>query len=230
MGQDVSERAGDASSELPPTFIFELDWASANERTEIAERMTGLKRQTMNLRVMPHARLLRVRACEDDHRLVGWAGLDVDFTPGIAEVFSLYVLPEYRTYLVGIILETARATFLRQRGASRVLVRMESATNTSLLRYRVRERLIIEAPRPEIPSDTVRLCTQCELYGEHCTSQAYFWVDLAAFLERGLKRLGCAIEIDALPQRIVLDPRQFRSTRRALHPDGPIVGHGSDDV
>jgi hypothetical protein len=212
------------SSELPPTFVFELDWASPAERAEILAQMPQLNRQTMNFRLMQHARMLRVRACEDENRLVGWAGLDTEFTRDVGEVFSLYVIPEYRTYLVGMILETARATYLKQARATRVLVRMESATNTSLLRYRVRAGLVVEASRSEIPAATIALCRECELYAKQCTSQSYFWVDLDAFLARGIERLGQAIDVDALPQNIVLDPDRFRRTSRDLHPDGPIVG------
>ena len=114
--------------------------------------MPKLKRQTMNLRIMRDARLLRVRAVDDDNQLVGWAGLDATFTPDIGEVFSLYVVPPYRTFLVGLILETARAAYLSRQAIPRVLVRMESATNTSLLRYRVRSGLIEEAKHEEIPA------------------------------------------------------------------------------
>ncbi len=204
--------------------MFDLDWASVAERSEIVAQMPALNRQTMNFRVMPNSRMLCVRARDDNNRLVGWAGLDTEFTRGIGEVFSLYVVPDYRTYLIGIILETARATYLKQARVPRVLVRMESATNTSLLRYRVRSGLVIEAARVEIPPATLALCKQCELYAKQCTSQSYFWIDIDAFLARGIERLGQEIAIENLPQVITLDPERFRRTSRELHPDGPIIG------
>ena len=224
MDQSGSEPRDEEPSELPPTRVFELDWASPAERADILRQMPGLKRQTMNLRVMPQARLLRIRAPEDNDRLVGWAGVDTEFNPDLGEVFSLYVVPAYRTYLVGVILETARAAYLTSRGVSRVLVRMESATNTSLLRYRVRAGLVREISPDEVPPAALELCTRCELYQNQCTSQAYFWVDAQAFLARGLERLGRPIDIAALPLKLSLDPSKFRGARRPLHPDGPVLG------
>jgi hypothetical protein len=217
---DDVERDKSKDSELPPTLVFELDWATPRERAEIRERMLMLKRQTMNLRVMPSARLLRMRAWDDDRRIVGWAGLDAEFTPGVAEVFSLYVVADYRTYLVGSILETARAAYLMRRGLSRALVRMESATNTSLIRYRIGRRLMTKVSN-DVPHETVRLCSQCELYGRECTSQEFFWFDLKELHTRGIERLGQSIDVESLPQRITLDPARFRRTRRPLHPELP---------
>jgi hypothetical protein len=215
MGDVQTEK--NADSELPPTTVFELDWASREEQAEICERMIAHKRQTMNVRLMPSARLLRIRACDDGNRIVGWAGLDSEFTPGVAEVFSLFVVAEYRTYLVGVILETARAEYIMRQGMSRAFVRMESASNTSLIRYRISRRLMSKAAN-DIPDETAQLCSRCELYGNECTSQAFFWFDLEQLHTRGIERLGQLIKIESLPLRITLDPARFRSARRPLHP------------
>lgn len=214
------------ASEVPPTLTFELDWASAEERAEIMAEMQRLGRQTMNLRVMPDSRLLRVRAPEDGNRIVGWAGLDAWYTPRVAEFFSLFVYPEYRTYLVGLILETARCAFLVKECAhiERVLVRMESASNTSLLRYRLGASLMAEASREEVGDETLKLCGRCELYGQSCAQQAFLWVDVRRFLARGSERLGFELRADALPTVVRLDPSRIRkSVRPEANAEAPAL-------
>ncbi len=209
-------------SEAPPTLTFQLDWASTAEREEILERMRELGRQTMNLRLMKTSRLLRMRAPEDGDRIVGWAGLDAWHTPGLAEFFSLYVVPEYRSYLVGLILETARCAFVTKEcpQVERVLVRMESSSNTSLLRYRVGAGLMTEADPGELAAATRALCHRCELFGGSCAEQAFLWVDVARFLERGNARLGYAVDAADLPRVFRLDPSRIRKSVRPEAPAG----------
>jgi hypothetical protein len=216
--------------EAAPTLVFELDWASPTERLEIMDRARAYGRQTMNLRLMPEARLLRLRAVQDGNRIVGWAGFDIAFTPGMGEVFSLFVEPEYRTYLVGLVLETARCAYLKKAGASRVLCRMAASTNDSLLSYRLGNGLMMEADAREISPGALALCRQCELFGASCARQAYVWVNVDRFLERGTHRLGTEIDTGALPTTISLDPARFRKSRRPPHPDGPrLRGHQASD-
>lgn len=202
-------------SEYPPTLVFDVDWANAEEKRDILEQMVRLERQTMNLRIMPGARLIRIRAVEDDNRVVGWAGCDPVAGPdGLGEVFSLYVIPEYRMYTVGTLLETARAAFLKSAGVKRVLTRMESGSNTPLLRYRMGARLVVEAALEELPVHTHETCRQCELFGKQCTEQAYLFVDLDALLARGKARFGDTIPSWTLPMRAAIDPRRIRKSVR----------------
>ena len=208
------------SSEVPPTLSFQLDWATDEERAEIMGHMRRLGRQTMNLRVMKGSRLLRVRAPEDGNRIVGWAGLDAWHTPGLAELFSLFVFPDYRTYLVGLILETARCAFLTREcpDVKRVLVRMESASNTSLLQYRLGAELMREAPPEELGDELLSLCSRCELHGNACAQQAFLWVNVERFLARGQERLGYVIPTENLPLQLRLDPTRIRRSARPVHP------------
>jgi hypothetical protein len=190
----------------PPSFVFEVDWVTPEERTEILSSMQVARRQTMNLRLMPSARLLRARARDDGNRIVGWAGFDAHFTPGMGEVFSLYVVPSYRTYLVGLVLETVRCAALKKLGVERVLCRMDARTTFSLLRYRLASKLMIEAARDEVLPEALALCEKCELYGRECASQAYVWVDIDQYLTRGTQRLGFELDPEALPVVLELDP------------------------
>jgi hypothetical protein len=219
---------------LPPSLEFDLDWASPSEREEIMSQMRALGRQTMNLRVMPKSRLLRIRAPNDGNKIVGWAGLDAWYTPGMAEFFSLYVMPDYRAYMVGLILETARCAFLLKEctDVKKVLVRMEASSNTSLLRYRLGSELMIEAGADELSADTLALCKECELYKKSCERQAFLWVDIQRFLERGFERIGRAVTTENLPERIALDPSRMRKAPRPLHAEpGPQVkGRQLDQV
>lgn len=216
--------------EIPPTFTYELAWATAAERADILAEMTKLGRQTMNLRLMPKSRLLRMRAPEHGNRIVGWAGLDAWYTPGMAEFFSLFVYPEFRSYLVGLVLETTRAAFIVDEcpDVRRVLVRMEASSNTSLLRYRLGSELMVEAKPSEIAPDTFALCRKCELYGNHCAQQAYLWVDVKRFLERGNERLGFDVSAKSLPLTVTLDPNRMRKTPRAIQDGAPPHGTKRD--
>lgn len=192
--------------------------------------MRALGRQTMNLRVMPRSRLLRIRAPEANNRIVGWAGLDAWYTPGMAEFFSLFVHPDHRSYLVGLVLETARCSFLVKQcpDIERVLVRMEASSNTSLLRYRLGSELMAEAKRGDLSADTLRLCQQCELFGNSCAQQAYLWVDLPRFLERGNERLGFEVDTTTLPTMITLDPARMRKAPRPITDTEPPHGTKRD--
>jgi hypothetical protein len=204
------------STETPPTLRFELDWANGEERTQIIEDMRRFGRQTMNLRTMPDSKLLRLRAIEDNNRIVGWAGVDTRYTPGIAETFSLFVVPEYRAFLVGLILETARCSYIANEcpDVTRVLTRMESSTNSSLLRYRLNARLMVPATREDVGLDTVDLCQQCELYGKSCPQQAFLWLDVRRFLARGHERLGFELSTRSLPTVVTIDPSRIRRGSR----------------
>lgn len=221
------------AQEIPPTLTFQLDWASPSEREEIMAQMRALGRQTMNLRVMKDSRLLRIRAPDDGNKIVGWAGLDAWHTPEMAELFSLFVFPEYRAYLVGLILETARCSFLVKEcpHVKRVLVRMEASSNTSLLRYRLGAELMVEAGENEISPETLVLCHQCELFGNSCARQAFLWVDIDRFLSRGYDRIGHEVTTEGLPKLITLDPNRMRKAPRPLHDQGPAVkGRSLDQV
>lgn len=209
--------------EIPPTLTYDLAWATSEEREQILAEMRKLDRQTMNLTIMPKSRLLRMRAPEAGNRIVGWAGLDAWYTPEMAEFFSLYVYPEFRSYLVGLMLETMRAAFIVEEcpHIKRVLVRMEASSNTSLLRYRLGSELMLEAKPGEITAETLALCRKCELFGNHCAEQAYLWVDVQRFLERGNERLGFDVSAKTLPMTFTLDPNRMRKAPRPIKDTEP---------
>ena len=200
------------SGEIPPSFLFRLSWADDAMRQVIVSRMREERRQTMNLRLMPTARLLHLQR-DEDGATVGWGGVDADHNPAHPEIFSLFVVPDYRTYLLGLLLEQVRYSYLRTRGLKWAYVRMEASTNFSLLRYRVTKGLYVHADREELPAEYLQMCERCELYGNDCKDQAYFRVDVENFLQHADARLG-TFDVGTLPRKFELRPEMFRQESR----------------
>jgi hypothetical protein len=212
---------------VPPCFSFELGWADAPMRRAILELMTELGRQTMNLRVMPTARLLYVRSLKEGDGIVGWGGVDADFNPKYPEVFSLFIRPDYRTYTLGLLIELARYTYLQSRGVERVYARMDRASNYSLLEYRVKNGLFQPMVPASLDPSYVSLCRRCELYGRDCAEQAYFMVDVRTFVRHGENRIG-RVDVREMPKIFELRPELIRRSPRlpVLSAGGPPDGAG----
>jgi hypothetical protein len=171
----------------------------------------------MNFRLMPHAHLLVLRDTRS-RKLAGWCGFDYQYNPSRPELFSLYVLPEYRRLKLGPLLEHVRARYLLSVGVTFGYVRMESATNTKLLERRLASGNFRRLEPAELGAEYLDMCKHCELFGKACTQQAFIGVDLAALARSGEALFG-EIDIKRLPSRV--DVRawvdgQLRSTPRAV--------------
>jgi hypothetical protein len=201
------------TSEVPPSLAFHVALASDEERAEIMTRMSVLHRQTMNLRTMDRANLLRMREGSKHGAVVAWAGFVLRDAPGVqAELFSLYVEESHRSFLLGLYLETLRAELVQRSGVRRALVRMDSASNSLLLEYRTRNRLLTVAD--DLANEVVAECRTCSLYGTHCTAQSYLWASIPALIERGINRLGFSPSTREFPGMTDFDPAIFRTKAR----------------
>ncbi len=198
--------------ELPPALAYRLRWATSEEKVEITERLRSMGRQTMNLRIMPDVRVLSLYN-RTSNELIGWCCLDYEYQPAYPELMSLHLDPSYRSYNLGLLLETARAAVLWELGFRIAYTRMEAATNAGLMKYRIEAGLIKQLTTADLPESFYGLCNHCECFQRSCTSQAYFMVNLEALLRRGADRLG-AIDVRKLPQDIDLDPAKFRQRSR----------------
>lgn len=215
------------ADKVPPHFSFELGWADMPMRQAILGLMTELGRQTMNLRVMPTARLLYVRSLREGDGIVGWGGVDAEFNPRYPEVFSLFVRPDYRTYTLGLLIELARYTYLLDRGIERAYARMDRASNYALLEYRITHGLFQPMEPASLDPAYVSLCHGCELYGGDCADQAYFLVDVRTFVRHGENRIG-RVDVSEMPRIFELRPEIIRRSPRlpvlpsAGPPDGGV--------
>jgi hypothetical protein len=165
-----------------------LSWADPATRQSIVAGLREGGRQTMNLRLMPSAKMLVLREVSSK-KVIGFAGLDDEYFPAYPELFSLHVDADCRSLRLGTLLEAARAAYLLARGHVVAYTRMEKATNDALLSYRLQSRAFIALPKRSLAPAYTANCHQCELYGGACTKQAFLLVDLAALLERG-RRFG----------------------------------------
>jgi hypothetical protein len=184
------------------TQQFWLEWGDPALKLEIRDRLRALGRQTMNLRIMPGARVLALWTA-DRKALVGWCGLDHEFSPSHPEVFSLHLYPEWRLRQLGVVLETARAKVLLKNGFKFAYGRMEESTNHELLKYRIATGMFVQLAAFDLPDPIRAACNQCELYRTSCTAQAFIALDLHNIVSRGEDRVGI-IDVDHLPQVIRL--------------------------
>lgn len=190
-----------------------LAWDDPAQREELIAFLAAHGRQTMNLRMMPTARVLTLSE-PGGHQRVGICGLDDQHDPSHPELFSLYVDEDYRAFRLGHLLETARAQFLLSRGHEVGYVRMEKSSNAELLRYRLKTGIFTAlSPSPESERYTA-LCRHCELFERSCVQQEYLKVDLRALAARGAEKLG-ALDLTDLPLVLELSGSTFRPLRPA---------------
>ncbi len=196
-------------SEAPPSLDFEINWATHEERKLILQTMVQNHRQTMNFRTMPTAKLLVMRDRNDLRKIVGWEGLDYQHNPKFPEVFSQYVAPEYRTYLLGLALSHACASFLQSVGVKNAFLRMEAESNSDLLELR-KSSIYRILESEELDQQWVSECQKCELKGSHCKVQAYLTYKVDDWVQFGNKRLG-RMAILSFPAQILLRKENFRN-------------------
>jgi len=194
-----------------PSFQFLLSFADETIKQSLMAQMRANQRQTMNLRLSTTAKLLHLQRLEDG-ATVGWGGVDAGH-PSHPELFSFFLIPEYRSHSLGLLLELVRYTYLLSRGFKTAYLRMEMASNTSLIRYRLSSGLFKQLEPAQLDPAYLKLCQKCELYERECTQQGFFQVDVEAFVRHGEKRLG-PLDVDSLP-------RQFTLSRETPHGSVP---------
>lgn len=200
-------------SELPPSFVFHSAFADSGEREQIVARMRALDRQTMNIRTQPQARMLRLREGSAEGPIVAWCGFSLRGSEDPkAEFFSLHVEESHRSFLLGLYLETLRAELAREHGVDRALTRMDSASNSILLEYRSKNRLMTTAT--DLAPSVLAECEGCELFRGKCASQVYLWTDVDALIRRGLERLQFSPVSRGLPGIVEFNPAIFRKVPR----------------
>lgn len=189
--------------ERPPSLMYQIDIATSQEKAEIIIALARMNRQTMNFRMMKESYAIILRDLEAGGKIIGWQGYGFD--PGVKypEKFSLHLDDSYRAFLLGLILEHAFALHMAKRGVGFAYLRMESATNSSLLKWRTSNGFFKELDRAQLDPRWIAQCKQCELYGAKCSVQAYFTVDLTALIDFATRRLGNPLN-SPIPAKVVL--------------------------
>ena len=221
----TSDASVPTHTEVPPELSFEIAWADETTTREIMAMMRDKRRQTMNLRLMKTARLIVLRTWTA-RSIIGWAGLDCGYTPGRAEIFSLFLDEAFRAYTLHSVLDLTRSAYLLKQGVTHAYTRIEMTTNRDWSKKRQEMGTHTHVPIEELPSEYVSLCHKCELFQHECTEQAYFRVDLQKLNEVCANRLQRAIDPDSLPIRFDLNPEILR---RKIRPGGAPPGPGEGD-
>lgn len=195
---------------IPPSFNFMVDWATPAEKKSILESMKLNSRQTMNFRLMPDAKMILLKDLDSNGQIVGWEGLDYQSNPKYPEVFSQFVMPEYRSFLLGVALSHACASFFANLGIEFAYLRMEAATNEELFKIRTESKIYEVVPDELLDVEWRSMCTQCELYKTACRSQSYLRYKVVNWVEFGNNRLGI-VQTAELPQKLELKREVFRT-------------------
>lgn len=191
------------------TTKLTLAWADSRQRQRIVNLANSEGRQTMNLRTMPGAKLAVLH--HPDGRFAGWAGMDALTHPERPEVFSQFVYPAYRGLGFGALLEHVWWAYLSAWGCKTAYMRMEFDSNQRLFSHRLASGFCREVAEPELGTHFVSACRNCELYGKHCTRQAYLAVDVPKALAESVKRRG-SLDICRLPIKLKIDNPPRRQT------------------
>ncbi len=200
----------------PHDLRFVLNWASQAERGHIFKTMKDNGRQTMNLRIMPTAKLILLKSVSRGGAIAGWGGLDFEHNPKFPEVFSQFVFPQYRTYLLGLALIHIRALLLQENGFKTGYFRMEAESNAELFAMRTSSGLYRAIPDAEVDQNWKNNCTNCELYKVSCMKQAYLKFDVDQVVEFGTRRLGMTATAH-FPKELILREEQFRKDEKFVY-------------
>lgn len=211
IGQMI-ERLINPKSEGIKSHDFELRLCSAEEKSEIENKIRLLGRQTMNLRKMPDAEMLSLRDMSQGEKLIGWCGISTRFNPDYPEFFSLHLEVEYRSFLLGILLDYARAKYTMSQGFDFAFLRMTRDQSSRLLQNR-RESGCYELMNPENLDPGYRdLCQSCELFGNKCAERDFLKINLPLLVAFGERRLG-RIDFD-FPLRYKINPKIIRKLKQ----------------
>lgn len=199
---------GDAPALAPAEGTsFSIGLADLAERSAIMATMLEAGRQTMNLRLMPTAELLTLKNENDE--IIGWGGLDFRHNPGFAELFSQFVAPEFRHFLLGLALVHSRALILQAHGIAEAFFRMDASSSAELLELRTNLKLYRTLSAEEVDPYWRSYCEKCELYRKTCMKQVYLAFNVNDLVSFGNRRLGVAPDF-RLPKALVLRSGQIR--------------------
>lgn len=197
-------------SEAPPSYKYGIEMASEHELAQIVKKLSELGRQTMNFRTSKTAQAIVLKNLEDGGKIVGWQGIDIG-NRKFPEKFSLHLEPEFRRFLLGVVLELAYAVQLKNEGIDFAYVRMDSTSNAGLKDWRLNTGVFTEVPREHFPTEWLNMCNGCELHKISCNSQIFIQLNVHAYIEFGMRRLKIDTPL-AAPGEIELKPDIVRSS------------------
>ena len=183
----------------PGEEALTLAWAYGRERLQVISLAASERRQTMNLRTMPGAKLVVLRRPQGG--LAGWAGMDADSDPKRPEVFSQYVYPEYRGRGLRALLDHVSWAWLDHRGCATAYLRMELDGKGDLFERRRASGYCRQISPEELGRKFVKACRDCELFRDPCRRQAFLAVDVQRALAASIRERG-PLDIEALPIRV----------------------------
>jgi GNAT superfamily N-acetyltransferase len=203
-GIDAPPLAARGARELEP---LTLAWGESRERQRIIALAIQAGQQTMNLRTMPGAELVVVRRW--DGRLAGWAGVDTRSDPEYPEVFSQYVLPEFRGMGLGGLLAHVCWTHLDREGCATAYARVELNANRAFVERRLRTGYYRVVRSAAVGPRFLAACRKCERFGDACGRQTFLAVDVRKALAAS-SRSCRALDVSALPIQIPPGPERFK--------------------
>lgn len=204
-----------------PLEQFQLSWATELDKQWLSREMLKLGRQRMNLQVMPGARFILLK--NTSSKVIGWAGLDHQYNLKYPEFFSLNLDSRYRHYSLGLLIESARASFFFEQKIKYAYVRMARDTSYRLLMKRLESKFYSELSPKELEPSYLNLCQRCELYQRHCQDQVFLKFDIETFIQQSIKEIG-VLDMSQMPKRFHLKSLEepADSDRRALRNFQPI--------
>lgn len=205
------------NSEVPPSLKYSIAIASPPQVQQIIQKLKSMNRQTMNLRNMANVEVLILRDDEKNQKIVGWQGLGIHSEYDIPEKFSLHLDTEYRSFLLGLALETVYYKYLRQRGYNYAMARMDVKATPSLKDYRMTVGVFVPVAKSEMPPRWQDMCSGCELFNKSCVQQVYFKCDVEKGVAFGEQRLGL-INALAFPYQVELVEHKIRKAGRKYVP------------
>lgn len=176
---------------------YRLDWLEPDDRPKFISFLKRHKRQTMNARLMTSAHIVNATY---QGRVIGCGGLDLHYFKDYPEMFSLFVLPEFRSRGVGMALELARYQLAIRNGFKSVYIRVESQEAASLSQYR-KNNSYFSFVEPEREGYR-ELCRYCEYYRKSCAEQRFMRIDLAGRMQQIVGALG---QFEELPLDMVFN-------------------------
>ena len=147
--------------------------------------------------------------------------MDFKYNPKYPEFFSLNLDPAYRHFSLGLLIESARASFLLSQQIRYAYVRMAKDTTYQLLMKRLESKFYEELNPKELDLGYLKLCNKCELLGRHCLEQVYLRFDAEAFVEQSNQEIG-RLDMSLMPKNFKLQHQEIAGDTRMLRSFRPI--------
>jgi len=186
---------------------FTVKIASEYEKNKIMNIMISEYRQTMNIRLMPTAKLILLKDESRGNEIIGWFGLDYQYNVDFPETFSLYIMPDYRSLHLSLVLKHAAYSILSENGITKSYTRMEASHNQRLIQHNINTGFYRILHSSEINAAWKAMCSHCELYKKNCKSQMYLEVDVSRMINSLNAKLGKLPDLN-FPKSIELIKRK----------------------